>query len=93
MPRPTTRRPWIFLVHVAFAIAIGLWFSSGPGMPSALAQGLIEVTDDAVQKFYQNGVPHTDGTGNVLTTWQPGASFFPMGAYYPDPCHRSTYVS
>ncbi len=52
-----------------------------------------EVTDEAVQTFYQDGVPHTDWTGNVTTTYQEGVSFFPRGIYYPELCRRRAWIA
>ena len=46
----------------------------------------IDVTSGAVQTFYQESVPHTDLAGNPRLTYDPAASFFPIGIYGPQPC-------
>lgn len=45
------------------------------------AANSINITLGAVQKVYQNGVPHTDKNGNLRTTYDPNSSFFPNGIY------------
>jgi len=45
------------------------------------AANSINITAAAVQKIYQNGVPHTDKNGNFRNTYDPNSSFFPNGMY------------
>jgi hypothetical protein len=61
--------------------------ATGEVAATASAPSWIDVTSDAVQTFYQKGVPHTDWAGNVRLTYEPSSSFFPIGIYYPMPCH------
>ncbi len=58
-----------------------------PGAPT------INTTADAVQTFYQNGVPHTDASGNVRTGYDPAQSFLPNGLYNLTPCVVSQELS
>lgn len=39
----------------------------------------IDITTQAVQKVYQNGVPHFDKNGNLRTTFDANSSFLPNG--------------
>jgi hypothetical protein len=93
MSHRTSRRVPILARSLVLALAIGFLLGAGGTQETAFAQDLIDVTDDAVQTFYQGGVPHTDGTGRVTTDYDPDTSFFPIGAYYPDPCHASINLS
>ena len=63
--------------------------------PAAEASGpsWIDVTSDAVQTVYQGGVPHTDSAGNPRLTYDPTASFFPIGIYSPQPCKVTQELS
>lgn len=80
-------------LSLAFVLAILLWSELADTRNTAVAQPLIDVTDDAVQTFYQSGVPHTDRTGNPTITYEPGESFFPIGVYYPGVCHIEHYFT
>jgi hypothetical protein len=66
---------------------------AGGNPPASEADTWFEVTDEAVQTFYQDGVPHTDWAGGVTTTYQEGSSFFPLGIYYPELCRRQAWLA
>jgi hypothetical protein len=84
-------------IRIAFTAAVLLAsFScarSESSPPASEPGNWLDVTDEAVQTFYQNGVPHTDRTGRVTTTYQEGSSFFPLGMYYPELCRRQAWLA
>ena len=45
------------------------------------AANSINITFGAVQKIYQNGVPHTDKNGSVRNTYDPNSSLFLNGIF------------
>ena len=49
--------------------------------PAQAGSPSINITSSAVQTIYQNGVPHTDRSGNIRTTYDPNLSFFPNGIF------------
>jgi len=74
---------------VLFLAFIGESYSTlaDPGAP------IINTTADAVQTFYQNGVPHIDASGNVRTSYDPAQSLLPNGLYNLTPCMVSQEFS
>jgi hypothetical protein len=52
---------------------------AGTGIDASRAT--VNTTLNAVQTCYQSGVPHTDGAGNMRTTYSPD-SFFPNGVFW-----------
>lgn len=50
------------------------------------AEALTRLATDPIQTFYQDGVPHTDWTGQPRLTYEENQSFFPIGMYYTEPC-------
>jgi hypothetical protein len=73
---------------VTVVTGLGLLREAGPSRapPARADDSWIDVTTDARQVFYQNGVPHTDQAGHPITTYTPGQSLFVRGMYYPQPC-------
>jgi hypothetical protein len=49
-----------------------------------------DVTQEAVQTVYQNGVPQTDAQGRRLDAYEAGRSFLPRGMYFPELCTTQT---
>lgn len=82
------RMRWLVVVVLAFVTTLAaISVDSGARVATTAGQASwIDVTADAVQTFYQEGVPHTDRAGNVRLTYDPSKSFFPIGIYYPQPC-------
>ena len=71
---------------VLVVIALGIAGIAGDSPPAAVADApWYDITDNAVQTFYQDYVPQTDRQGNVLTDYGP-SSFLPLGIYYPESC-------
>ena len=52
-------------------------------MGSAALMGLValEAASPSVQRFYTEGVPHTDRHGKALNTWDPDRSFLMIGSW------------
>lgn len=75
-------------------LAISMTFALPVGRPDNVhgSHSFNDVTADAVQTVYQNGVPHTDWTGTPTDSYDAN-SMFPRGMYYPMPCTVSYTVN
>jgi YVTN family beta-propeller protein len=79
----TARLLCVIIAIITFGIAIG----GGDSASVAVAdEPWYDITDSAVQTFYQDYVPQIDRRGNTLTDYGP-SSFLPLGIYYPEACN------
>ena len=51
-----------------------------------------DVSSDAIQTYYQAGVPHVDAFGNLRDVYEAGVSFLPIGIYGADVCRSAATI-
>lgn len=71
------------------ALFAAFWLGGPRAVGQETTDAYWDVSADAIQTYYQTGVPHVDEFGALRDAYEPGVSFLPIGIHGVDICRSS----